>query len=431
MTMQAAIAQAFDYHALSTVLKKAHIALMRHPETCLYSGVILMGESSVIENCPTAYTDGFNKRYGAAFIQTLPEIELRGLVLHENLHVLLKHIPRHRDLMKADGKLANAAMDYVDNAIIMAIKDKTLCALPAGGLYDERFINWSVREVYDYLKTGQTKQPQQGKGKPLPNGTPSRNTDSTGGETVTIGGETFPIGGTDEHDGEAMVGDMTGKELKKLSDDIDEAVRQGSILAGRFGATIPRAVTDMLKPSVNWKEQFKEYVSNCVRGMDEFTWRRFNRRRLADDNYMPTTISETVGEIIYAIDTSGSITQEMLNQASGELASLCEVCIPDRVRVLWWDTKVHGEQVFEGNYENLRNLLKPQGGGGTRAGSVAEYILKNNIAADCVIVVTDGYLEAEGSQLPWEIQHPTLWLVTQNTRFTAPANGTVITIEED
>jgi predicted metal-dependent peptidase len=92
---------------------------------------------------------------------------------------------------------------------------------------------------------------------------------------------------------------------------------------------------------------------------------------------------------------------------------------------------VHGEQVFEGNYENLRNLLKPQGGGGTRAGSVAEYILKNNIAADCVIMVTDGYLEAEGSQLPWEIQHPTLWLVTQNTHFTAPANGTVITIEED
>jgi len=45
--------------------------------------------------------------------------------------------------------------------------------------------------------------------------------------------------------------------------------------------------------------------------------------------------------------------------------------------------------------------------------------------------VTDGYLEAEGSQIPWEIQHPTLWLVTQNTRFTAPANGTVITIEED
>jgi hypothetical protein len=46
-----------------TQLKKAHLRLMRHPETCLYSGIILMGKSEVEDEPYTAYTDGKNKRY--------------------------------------------------------------------------------------------------------------------------------------------------------------------------------------------------------------------------------------------------------------------------------------------------------------------------------------------------------------------------------
>ena len=88
---------------IETRLKKAHIKLIKHPETCLYGGVILMGETSVVDDkarCPTAYTDGYNKRYGREFMESLTDREIAGVVMHENLHVLLKHIPRHRDLMK-------------------------------------------------------------------------------------------------------------------------------------------------------------------------------------------------------------------------------------------------------------------------------------------------------------------------------------------
>ena len=77
-----------------TRLKKAHVALMKHPETALYSGVILMGENSIIEEKTTAYTDGRNKKYSREFVSKLTDAELRGLIMHENLHVALKHIPR-------------------------------------------------------------------------------------------------------------------------------------------------------------------------------------------------------------------------------------------------------------------------------------------------------------------------------------------------
>jgi hypothetical protein len=43
-------------------LKKANIALMKHPETELYSGVMLMGSSEVVDKEFTAYTDGVNKK---------------------------------------------------------------------------------------------------------------------------------------------------------------------------------------------------------------------------------------------------------------------------------------------------------------------------------------------------------------------------------
>ena len=133
-------------------LKKAHIRLIKHPETCLYGGVILMGESSVIDDpsqCPTAYTDGKNKRYGRAFMEKLSDEEVAGLIMHENLHVLMKHIPRHRDLMKENAKLANIAMDYAVNDVIHNINDKKLCVLPKGALYDPMFSGWSVRRIYD------------------------------------------------------------------------------------------------------------------------------------------------------------------------------------------------------------------------------------------------------------------------------------------
>jgi predicted metal-dependent peptidase len=92
--------------------------------------------------------------------------------------------------------------------------------------------------------------------------------------------------------------------------------------------------------------------------------------------------------------------------------------------VLWWDTKVHGEQVFEGNYENITSLLKPMGGGGTRVSSVSDYILNKNLTADCVIVFTDGYLEDD---IKWRVDIPALWLITQGglRSFVPPRGGKI------
>ena len=379
-----------------TRLKKAHISLMKHPETALYSGVMLMGKSSVEEEKFTAYTDGVNKRYSREFISKLSDAELRGLVLHENLHVALKHIQRFKKEFKAEPMLINASADYVVNDIILNLNDRSFLTLPESRLYDAKYRNWSVREVYEDLK----KQRQD------------NNTPQGGNEYKTL----------DDHDFESSK-DMTEAEAKELSGKIDKALREGGILAGRMGAKIPRTIQELLEPKVDWREVLREFVTSAIRGSDEYTWRRFNKRLMANDIYMPSMENESIGELVVAIDTSGSIDGVALTEFASELASICSVCTPSKVRVLWWDTEVHGEQVFSPeDYNNLKDILKPQGGGGTMATCVSDYINAKKINPEAVIVFTDGYLE---SVIKWVISAPTLWLVTQAKDFTPPSGKVV------
>jgi predicted metal-dependent peptidase len=388
-------------------IKRGHIAMMKHPETALYSGVMMMGETSVDDKPITAYTDGVNKRYGRAFLTAVckEDAEVNGIILHENLHIVLRHTIYGKDMFMENKDRANRAADYVVNGIIMAIKDKKLVKLPDGGLYDPRFDNMNMRQVYNILKDEEGGG-GGGKGKPDPNGDPSNG--SGGGEYQF-----------DEHDFSA---DMTDEELKEMDGKIDRAIREGAILAGRLGVDLPRAITEMLEPQVDWRREFADFVSSTCKGKDEYTWRRFNRRMLPNDIFLPTVENETIGEIVVPIDTSGSIDQDQLNEFASELVSIAEAVRPEAIRILWWDTKVHGEQLFTDNYEQIGSLLKPLGGGGTRVSSVSEYINKKKIKAECVVVFTDGYLE---NDVKWDINSPTLWLVTQNKGWIPPAGKVV------
>jgi len=259
-------------------IKKAHVALMKHPETALYSGVILMGTSEVVEDAKfTAYTDGVNKKYSLSFLKTVDtNSKLRGLVMHENLHVALKHIPRGIDMWKKDARVANIAADYVVNDIIHNITgtigggDERIVELPDGAYQDDMFHDWNMRKVFNYLISN---PPPEGQGS----------------------------GNGDTHDFEG-ISELTHEQAKEVNDAIDKALREGGILAGRMGGKVPRAITELLAPKVDWKEVLREFITSSCRGSDELTWRKMNKRYLVNDMYLPSYETETMGEITVAID---------------------------------------------------------------------------------------------------------------------------------
>ena len=412
-----------------TRVKKAHIALMKHPETALYSGVMLMGKSEVVDSgCPTAYTDGVNKIYGRKFLEKIDtEPKVRGLILHENLHVALKQLSFGKDMFDENRKLANIAADFVVNGIIVNIKgtvngsSERIVDLPDGGVYDPMFDNWSMREVYNYLKKHCKGKGGKGSGKGSgsPNG---EGQDSDGdGDTITINGKTYDLSNSDEHDLSDLK-DLTHEHAKEINDAIDRALREGGMLAGRMGAKVPRAISDLLEPKVDWRDALRDFVASAIKGKDEFTWRKLNKRHMANDIYLPSMENETIGEVVVAIDTSGSIGSAQITEFATELVSICDLCSPDKVRILWWDTDVHGEQVFEGDYKGIAAMLKPMGGGGTHVSCVNNYINEQKINAECVIVFTDGYVE---NDITWNIHSPTLWMVTEHKSFEPPVGKLV------
>lgn len=389
-------------------IKKGHIALMKHPETALWGGVMMMGSTEVVDEAITAYTDGINKKYGRTFLQTIcpTQAEVNGLILHENLHIGLRHHLHGADMFKEDGEKANKAADYVVNDMITEISKKypELVQLPKGGLYDPQYHNMSMREIYKLLKS--KKGGGGGGGKP----------DKEGEKGSGSGSGEYEF---DKHD---FGKPMTQEEAKEMDGKIDRAIREGALLAGRLGIDLPRSVTDLLNPVIDWKKELADFVTSSCKGKDEYTWRKFNRRVISNDIYLPTVENETIGEVVVAIDTSGSIGQQQLNEFASELVSICEAVSPDAVRILWWDTKVHGEQLFTDNYDQIGSMLKPLGGGGTRVSSVAEYINKKKINAECVLVFTDGFLE---NDVQWNISSPTLWMVTENKHWTPPTGKKV------
>lgn len=433
-------------------IKRAHITLMKHPQTAQFSGVMLMGVSEVCDGVFTAYTDGVNKRYSRWFLETIDkESKKRGLVLHENLHVALKQVVHGKAMFMENPKMANLAADFVVNDVIHNIdgtlpnSNERVVELPDGAVYDPMFHDWSMRQVYEYLKKNAKCKPKDPNGNKQPRGggeqpnggaddddqqQPQQSQQPDDGDeqewdTVTVNGKTYDISKQDTHD---FNGDMTAEEAKELGDAIDRALREGGILAGRMGGKMPRVISDLLEPKVDWREALREFVSASMRGKDEYTWRKLNKRQIANDFVLPSIENETMGELIVAIDTSGSIGSKEISEFASELVSICQTVEPELVRVLWWDTMVHGMQEFRAqDYDNIKNLLKPVGGGGTRVSSVSEYIVEKGLRAECVLVFTDGYVEGD---VVWNVNAPTLWMVTVAKEW-MPPSGKKVMVNKD
>jgi len=366
-------------------LQRSHITLMRSKEFALLSGIIMLGESRVKDGVPTAYTDGRDKFYGKEFMDTLTEKQLNFVVAHENFHVLYKHMTTWQKLWKEDPKLTNMACDYVINQQIVDLDPLNhVIALPDVDLcLDSKYRGWDAKQVYDDLKQ------QQESG--------------DGGDGQ---------GSFDEH-GFDQAKSMSEQERKELEQAVDQAARQGDILAGKLKGNTNRDIGAISEPEVNWREQLQEFVQSVCAGRDSSTWRRPNRRWLADGLYMPTPFSESIGPIVVAVDTSGSIDPYMLNLFLSEVVAVTQEMPPERMHLLYWGTEVERDEVYmPGEYESLTGSTKPVGGGGTDPTCVKQFVDAMGTKPELVLMLTDGHIYGD-----WpNFNEPTLWVSTSDNR---------------
>ena len=369
-------------------LSKAVVDIMGNPKYIALAGVLMIGDRSVDDKVKTACTNGRDELYGRAFIETLSDAELRFLVLHECYHKLYRHLTTWRHLYDENARLANKACDYVINIKLTDDNADGFATMPKIGLLDAQYRGMDSAQVYKLLKQDQQSDDGQSQGE-------------GGGDSGT---------GLDDHDWEGAQ-DMTPEETKELARDIDEAIRQGALAAGKLGSGGERMFEDLLQTKIDWREVLREFISTTCTGSDYSTWRRPNRRFVSSGYYMPSGVSEQVGELVIAIDTSGSIGGRELAQFLGEVKGICDQVKPDVVRLLYWDTEVCADEKYTGvEVENIVQSTKPEGGGGTTVECVPAYMAQHGVKPQAVIVLTDGYLGGKWGQ--WAC--PVLWCIVGN-----------------
>ena len=396
-------------------LKKVKIGLMRNPKFALYSGVMMLGSTKIVDGFPTACTNGRDEIYGREFIDSLEERELAFVVMHETKHKAYRHLTTWRKLFEIDPNLCNKACDYVINLQLVKMDpEEKYIAMPRQpdgtriGLLDERFAGMHTKQVFDILREEQ----EEGGG------------GGEGGEGDDSGG-----GGFDQHDWEGAK-DMSEEEQKQLAREIDQALRQGQIAAQRMGkgaGGMSLELQELLTPKVDWREQLREFVMSVCAAKDQSSWRRVNRRFIGQDIVMPSLIGERVGRIVLGFDTSGSAVP-VLNNFMSEAKSIFEDVVPDKVDIIYWDWVVAGHETYDAaNIPNIVSLTQPKGGGGTDVRCMLDYMKKENIKPECIIIFTDGEVPSWGDDWP----APVLWAIhNEHNKGLTAGNGKTIHIEE-
>jgi len=374
-------------------LQKAVMAIMAHDKYVGLSSVLMIGDRTVDDTVPTACTNGRDEMYGRAFVDGLNDAELRFLILHECYHKMYQHLTTWKHLYDKHPKVANVACDYVINIqLVDGDNGEGFIKMPKVGLLDAQYRDMDTAQVFHQVY-----------------------------DSIPEGDDGSGIGdGMDDHDWDGAE-QLSEEEKGDLEREVEEAIRQGVLVAGKLGSGGARDLEELLKPQIDWRDVLREFISTTCAGKDFSTWARPNRRFVSTGVYMPSGISEKVGELVIAIDTSGSIGQCELTTFLSEIKSVCDNVRPERIRLLYWDTRVCADETYDhAETDTLVQSTKPAGGGGTDVNCVSEYMTEHKIDPQAVIVFTDGYVYDWGT---WTC--PVLWAVYDNKQAKPDCGKTV------
>ena len=127
--------------------------------------------------------------------------------------------------------------------------------------------------------------------------------------------------------------------------------------------------------------------------------------------------------LVVAVDTSGSITKDDLQQFASEIDDILNQ-YPTTVTVIYCDTKV--QQVEEFTAETRPIRLDAKGGGGTRFSPVWKWIEENAEETPCAVVyLSDLACNDYGN----EPEYPCLWVNTGKYQASPPPFGEVVRLK--
>ena len=81
-------------------IRAVNIDIMNHVDFSTLSGLVSMGDVHIVDDMPTAGTNGVDVYYGTEFTLRQTRKQLRFVQCHESLHKGLRHCSDYKDIVK-------------------------------------------------------------------------------------------------------------------------------------------------------------------------------------------------------------------------------------------------------------------------------------------------------------------------------------------
>ena len=345
-------------------------------------------QTPVVEDptCETAWTDMTVIGYNPEFIEGLDVPTAKFVVIHELMHILLKHGLRRGN---RDPERWNKACDYAINIMLQDLGFKVW----KWALVDPKYRGLTAEQIYALREQEQGQQ-----GQPPPGQGPGQ-----GG----LGGDLRPVPA------------VTPEKAAEIEHEISKTIARASAIARQHGVMpgeLAAVIGATYEEEVPWEQVLIDYMTACV-AQDE-NWSRRNRRY--SEVILPSHKSNGMDELTIVADSSGSMfTKEIFERIAVAVNHIVTVIKPMTVRVIWADDKdCSNVDIFEDGNEVV---LHPKGGGGTDMRKPLTYV--EQYSPEVVLLLTDGYT-------PWgETPPPYPLIIGCTTDAPCPDYARVVRIE--
>lgn len=315
---------------------------------------------------PTMATNGKRILYNPDFVDTMTLDNTMAVLCHEVGHCVFNHPFRRGN---RNPKRFNIAGDYVINDMIVT---DGIGTLPEGALIDPRLVadgGGTTDGVYDLL-------PEED------------DSDDYNGTSIDL---------CEDAPGDASERAQAEAEMRVT---LAQAARVAKA-SGKLSASLARLVDETLAPQIKWRDVLRNFLT--TKAKIDLSYARPNRRFLTHDLIMPSLTGEALGEIVIAVDCSGSIGQREISEFAAEITAIHEDCRPAKVHVVYFDSAVSHYE----SYEPEDQLdIRPHGGGGTAFSPIFQYVAHKDIDPAACVVLTDLWCSDFGPQP----HYPVLWV---------------------
>ncbi len=437
-----------------------------------FYGLLLMHlVLNIDEECETAATDGVRLTFGPDFLENLTDSQLDVVMMHEVLHIVLQHLSRYGDY---EPEKFDIACDIVANSIILESLGGDVNKITLNGFGElihttpdgKEGSGFTAEEVYEMLpamKSKKSKNMNNSKNKACSgNGNGSGDGDASGdgddsgngngsGDGKESGngkGKGFSKGPAkskgqnkissssertngvfDSHEKWKDVADDNALREKWVKRMIDAAevmsIRKSSDDCGTVPAFAQRMIDNLKKPQTDWRAILDAFIQEEI---CDYSFNPPDRRFPDSDFFLPdfNEKDDSVKNILFMIDTSASMSDEMITTAVSEIKGAIDQFNGKLEGLLgFFDAYVTEPVPFETVDELL--LIKPVGGGGTDFYAIFNYVndQMHKNPPTSIVILTDGHAFFPDEEITNGI--PVLWLI--NNEKVTPPWGKIARIE--